>query len=103
MRMKFDAQAKNMRVSEMEEWGQVKRKEVRNLLISDFALRLLKEEIFTHSPRRLYALISLALQLKVLAPENVDLQNGRIVDIKGVREILRQDPAEWALSRKSKA
>jgi len=48
-------------------------------------------------------LISLALQLKVLAPENVDLQYGRIVDIKGVREILRQDPAEWALSRKSKA
>lgn len=96
-RDKFHESSLQKGLSECEDWSTVKRKETRSLLLTDYVLRLFPE-LKKSEIRKIYSLLSLALQMKLLVSDDLDIKNGRIVEIKKIVGKGKEDLESFVLN-----
>ena len=102
-RQKFERSSDELSLNELNDWNTIKRKEVRNLVLEKFVLKIGGECSWsrTQTKRCLSALL-LALQLKLIVGDDIKLQNGNVIDIHGFDKIINLDIASWDIDYKSK-
>tara|TARA_A100001015_G_scaffold313947_1_gene422328 strand:- start:2176 stop:2568 length:393 start_codon:yes stop_codon:yes gene_type:complete len=90
-------------LSEIDDWSQVKRKEVKNILLERFALDEAKKHNWNRTQTRKFLFgVLLAFQLKALNAEHVILKHGKITEIIGVDKISSLSPSQWDYTYRSK-
>lgn len=96
-RNKFHEKSLSGGLGECNEWSSVKRKETRALMLTDYVLRtypdLKKTEV-----RKIYSLLSLALQMKLLTSDDLKLSDGKIITIDKISGKQREELEEFVLN-----
>ena len=92
-RDRFEREA-SQSLSACDSWVSVKRKEVKNLLLTVFVAEGPGKEACPREKRRLFATIVLAIQLKAIPSSGIHVRKGKIETIDAIEEIL--DPeSRW--------
>ena len=103
-RKRFEEKGAEVCLSKCDDWGAVKRKEVRNLLIESFALSYAAERGWAKTKtRRFLSALLLAIQLKAIQNDDIHLTNGRITRIECIDKIEKVDIASWDYSWRMKS
>ncbi len=94
-RKKFDKQSDDMSISECNNWTEIKKKELKNILLEIYFLKLAKKYKWTKPVlKKKLALIQLALNLKVINNSDIKIENGVIQNIINI-EIYNKPIKEW--------
>lgn len=98
-RERFNETSREKALEECDDWTLIKRKEVRNLLLSKYILKLSYEKSLTkQKTRQAYACLILALQLKILTVDDIDIKKGIIKEINGIEQVFDPDLKSWTLA-----
>ena len=100
-REKFNQASAQLSLSDCNDWNDVKRKEVRSILIENFVLKKMRDKNRSQIKRAL-AMLMLSLQLKILSGDNISIQNGQIVEIEGWQDIQDNGINNWKFDKKKK-
>lgn len=102
-RKKFNETGEEVCLTKCEDWGSVKRKEVKNLLLEGFAITRSAECGWTKAKtRRFLSALLLAVQLKAIQNDDVHMEAGRITKIEGSEKIENLEIDSWEYSWRSK-
>ena len=67
------------------DWCEIRKKEIRDLLLKKYAIQLGKERKWNRSTtKKFLSSLLLALQLKVIVPADISIENGEIIDIEKI-------------------
>lgn len=100
-REKFDKSAAQLSLAECNDWNDVKRKEVRGLLLERFILDKCHGQTRSQTKKAL-ATLMLSLQLKIISADNIILENGIILDIESWETLRESSIQEWDFDSKRK-
>ena len=74
-----------------KKWNDIRKKNIKELMIELYVIRMKKEHSLSiKQTRHLLSVIFIAMVFKVITSEDIDYQNGRIVNIDGIDFIKKQ-------------
>jgi len=100
-RVKFDNTTLNQALNECNDWNDVKRKEVRCLLLENFILRNSNSWSKTKL-KKAYSTLMLAIQLKIIVNDDIVLENGKVISIENWDSINGKTLCDWDFDTKKK-
>jgi len=100
-REKFDNSTLNHALNECNDWNDVKRKEVRCLLLEKFILRE-SDTVPKATLKKAYATLMLAIQLKIIVNDDITLENGNVISIENWDTINGDTLSGWDFDTKKK-
>lgn len=98
-RQKFDETTKELSLSDCSDWSKVKKKEVKNLLLENFVIKNNPNESRIKLKRQLSTLL-LALQLKLIVNDDIEIENGKIISINNWETLKNSEIKDWKIDNK---
>jgi hypothetical protein len=100
-REKFEKTSERLALHECNDWNLLKKKEVRGLLLENFIISQNKN--FNRiKQKRLLSSLMLAIQLKIINNEDINIYHGRVTEIKKWEKIQNTHLKDWDFNIKKK-
>lgn len=98
-RKDFENTEKKFFLYNCNDWTEIRKKEIRDLLLKKYAIQLSKDGEWNRArTKKFLSSLLLALQLKVIIPTHITVKNGEIINIENVETIekgLRHWNFDW--------
>jgi hypothetical protein len=98
----FDNTSKQISLFECNDWNDIKKKEIKNFLLTNFIMNKKKLSPKTKC-KKLLATLMLVIQLKIINNDDIIVENGKIIDIENWDNILKSSIKNWNICTKKKS
>lgn len=100
---KFDKNNEDNFISKIDNWADIRRKEIKHLLLEKYIVSLSKEKKWQRvKTKKIIASILLALHLKVIHPSHITIKKGNITNVENFEIIEKIEMNKWDFSWKKK-
>ena len=100
-REKFEKTSERLALNECNDWNLIKKKEVKCLLLENFIISQSKS-LNRMQQKKLLSSLMLAIQLKIINNEDININEGRVVEIDKWEEIKVLHLKDWGFNTKKK-
>ncbi len=100
-REKFEKTSERLALNECDDWNLIKKKEVKCLLLENFIISQSKS-LNRMQQKKLLSSLMLAIQLKIINNEDININEGRVVEIDKWEEIKVLHLKDWGFNTKKK-
>jgi len=98
----FDNTSKQISLFECNDWNDIKKKETKNFLLTNFIMNK-KKLLPKIKSNKLLATLMLVIQLKIINNDDIIVENGKIIDIENWDNILKSNIKNWNICTKKKS
>lgn len=100
-REKFEKTSERLALNECNDWNLIKKKEVKCLLLENFIISQSKS-LNRMQQKKLLSSLMLAIQLKIINNEDININEGRVVEIDKWEKIKVLHLKDWGFNTKKK-
>ena len=100
-REKFEKTSERLALNECNDWNLIKKKEVKCLLLENFIISQSKS-LNRMQQKKLLSSLMLAIQLKIINNDDININEGRVVEIDKWEEIKVLHLKDWGFNTKKK-